>query len=131
MKLSLHKHGHGRRKNRRVHFEFPVGVAIHSRRYWFSPRCPRFHGTARHASMSGLEVISESAIPEGAVVTLWISIVDDAEPPPLKLTGDVMWARAGPAEEPFRAGIRLHDDPGAPMRIWTELIADHIRREDS
>ena len=130
MKLSLHKHGHGRRKNRRVHFEFPIGVAIHTRRYWFSPRCPRFHGTARHASMSGLEIISHSAMPESAVVTLWISIVDDAEPP-LKLTGDVMWASVGPAEQSFRAGIRLHDDPKEMMGIWTELIVNRIRREDS
>jgi len=128
MKLSLHKHGHGRRKNRRVHFEFPVGVAIHSRRYWFSPRRPRFHGTVRHASMSGLEVLSDNAIPEGAVVTLWISIVDGVDVTTLKLRGDVMWA--GPAEELFRAGIRLHDDPGAPMGIWTELIVNRIRRED-
>ena len=130
MTLSLHKSDHGRGPGRRIYAEIPVGIAICSRRFSFSHRRPQVHGTVRHPSMAGLELITESAIPVGAVVRLWIRISDGADAKPLKLRGDVVWAKAGDAGESYRAGVHLRDRPRTEMETWTNFITERIRRND-
>jgi len=131
MKLSLHERGEERRKNRRVHIELPVTVAVQSGRIGFPSRRPRLHGTVRHASITGLELLTDSAIPVGAVVRLWIRLINDPEASTLKLRGDVVWSKTGDTNGPCLAGIHLRDRPRAQTKRWTNLVAERIRRHDS
>ena len=130
MTLSLRNRWNERRLNRRVAVELPAGIAVLSRRIGFSPRRPQFQGVVRHASMSGLQILVEQAIPMGAVVKLWINMGAYVERTTLKLRGDVIWSKPDAASGLFRAGIRLHDRPKKLITIWTNYIAEHIRNLD-
>lgn len=131
MPLFPRKHDHPRRQNRRVYTELSVGIAIHSRRIGFPPRRPQFHGTVQDASMAGLGILTERAIPVGAGVKLWICLTDHANETTLKLRGDVVWCEAGDLDRPCRAGIHLRDGPRKHVEHWVNLITEHMRRQDS
>jgi hypothetical protein len=128
MTLVVRKHEYTERRNRRIRIEFPAALAIHSRRMGFAPRRPQIDATVRHASMAGLEILSETAIPEGARLQLWVCVDNDET---VRLQGKVMWSKANGEEGSYLAGVLLDARPKAGMAYWEDLIAEHIRRRDA
>ena len=125
--MTDHATENGHRRNRRIFWAKPVGVAIHAGCLGFLVRRPHFEAGTRNASSKGLELVSKQPLVVGARLKLWIPVQLNGLQQTVLLRGQVVWAGPDTATGLHISRIALKDRPEQAMQLWNQAIVERLR----
>lgn len=116
-----------RRNVRRRSLRQRIGMALVKGRPNFLLRRAQFDATLTDATLRGMRVRLDRALPKGAAIKIWVDVYLTTEPTPVQLRGTVRWCRPTTPVGDFLVGISLNDEPEIAMQVWTRSMLNVMR----
>ena len=133
MALSLPRSWDEKRRQRRVHMEQVVGLAVKPARRILPLKRPQFKAHIHDVSSGGLrmEVVSDRPLPVGTTLKIWGQIDVGDVSRKVQLIGDVVWARHVEGSDEYLLGIQLRPRAKRSMQTWLQGVLEYIRKFDA
>ena len=119
------EHSRDKRTNRRIAMEAGVEIEVIACTARPDMKGHRCAGRTRDVALCGLQLETETSLPEGAVVEIVVQLEKGEKPFTVTLTGDVIWTDHFFGNKPV-AGVFLRDRPRQPMRVWMDTITEQL-----
>ncbi len=115
------------RKRRRINLDFPVEVGIcRERWHLLSFLIPCCSGVLQDASTEGLRICVDTKLEAGMRLKFWIDAWRRTGRCKVVVRGTVMWAKPADDGRQWMAGVQLSDHPRRAMRIWWDIVTEHL-----
>ena len=120
-----------RRRMPRLEMRLEAGVAVVARLVGRVAGVPQFQCATKDVSVEGMRLVSDTPIPEGRAVRLWVTLPNDEGGKTLELNGWVRWALNEATTGRFLAGVHLAGSPRSSVAAWAGAIGERIREHFS